>query len=150
MSQFDRACRDFAITYLITAIAMILLARQLATAGIAISAFSGMVPMALAGCLAGFRHGERTGRRPDTALSWAFALYGTATAIIISICLVIVMLMAMEPAVRTAVEAVMFQPAFIGMILVIAVTVHVLTLRYSFQAAAACGGRLISRRTVSA
>lgn len=148
MSQFDRACRDFAITYLSSAGLMTLIAWQLAMAGTIITVFAGMVPMVLASFVAGLRHTERTGRQ-RTSLYWAFALYGTAIAAIFWISLTMVMLITLDPASRPAAEAVIFQPAFIGTALVVGVTVHALTLRYVFQAAGFCSFLLVSRRAVS-
>jgi hypothetical protein len=97
---------------------------------------AGLIPLTLAAFFAGARHAERTGQRPGTGPSWAFALCGTAMAFVIAICLGGVTLMSAGAEVHGMIRPLIVQPAVVCMLLTVMATVHLLALRYVFALAA--------------
>lgn len=145
MSPLAQACRDFGVTYLAAAFLMILLDTALGVAGTSVTVASFVVPMVAAVFVAGGRHGERAGERPAMGFCWQFSLLASLIAVVIVAVLVCAFLMTADDALRAELAPVIFHPALIGIGAGTMMTVHLLTLRYLFELAAARGA--LARRT---
>ena len=141
MDEFQRICRDFSLAYLAGTLVMIMVAMATGEIATTLTIASPLVPMLPAVCVAGLRHGDRTGVRPGVVLSWRFSVAGTLIALVIAVLFLAAAMLIVGGPPGGGDWPVLFNPVVIATITAVLVAIHLLGLRYLFELAAAFGVR---------
>lgn len=144
MYRLDQSCRDFAITYLASSVILIALAAMLSVYHVPLSGLALLLPMVLSSFLAGSRFGERTGGRPAQLQAWRFSLVVTLLTTGMLVAVVGGTMLTVGAPARGALDAIVFQPGMLVLLVGMIAAVHLLAVRYLFDLAAMLGAR--SRR----
>ena len=136
MSPLARACRDFAITFAVAVVAMVLLVRLMQSAGMEAGGFASIVPVLAGTFFAGSRFAEREGRVPESGLSWRVAIWATVAAAAIAAAILVLMVLIEGETAWAELRLVAAKPGLLALVLGVLAAVHVLTIRFVFPFAA--------------